>query len=68
MTAAFIQLTKGLLFFITAATAIVCLYAAINAIAVYTNHTVFVSGLAVILMAIAIGPLFCFIAAYGLIY
>ena len=67
MAAFVISLAKGVVFVLLAASAILSLYAATHAMAVYTDVDVFLSGLAMILVGVALGPLFCFIAAYGLV-
>lgn len=68
MLAALEKTALSLAFLLVAASGIVSMYAAVNAFSVYSNLNVFISGLLVILLGIAVGPLFCFIAAYGLVY
>ena len=68
MAAAFISLTKVIVFVIVAASAIVSLYSAVNAMAIYTDVNVFFSGLAIVFFGVFVGPLFSFIAGYGFVY
>ncbi len=68
MTNAFINITKAIVFTVIAASAIVSLYAAVNALSVYTDIDVFLSGLVAIMIGVALGPLFCFIAVYGMVF
>ena len=44
------------------------LYAAVNAAAVYSNVDVFLSGLAMIVIGVVLGPFFCFVAVYGMVF
>ncbi len=67
MSSFVINLAKATLFGLVAMSAIVSLYSAINAIAVYSDHSVFVGGLAMVIAGVVINPLFCFIATYGLV-
>ena len=67
MANAIIQFTKILVFLIVSASGIVALYAAIDAASVATDHSVFVAGMVIVLIGIAIGPLFCFIAVFGFV-
>ena len=62
-----ISLAKVLVLAIVAISAIVSMYQATNAVAVYTEHTVFTSGLMMVVTAVLVNPLFCFIANYGLV-
>ena len=41
---------------------------AVTATVVYTDLNVFVAGIGIVVIAIVLGPLFCFFAAYGLVY
>ena len=68
MAAVIINATKAIVFLVVGASAIVSMYAAINATSIYTNIDVFFSGLLVIAIGVLLGPLFCFIAGYGMIY
>ena len=63
-----LTLPKMLLLGIVAISAIVSMYGATNAIAVYSDHSVFVSGLMMVAAAVLVNPLFCFIANYGLMH
>ena len=68
MDTAVINIAKLAVFLVVTASVIVSLYAAVNAAAVATDVNVFVSGLAVIVVGVVLGPLFCFFAAYGLVF
>ena len=68
MASAIINVVKGLVFLIVAASGIVSLYAAVNAASIYTNLSVFVAGLLVIVTGVVVAPFFCFVAAYGMVY
>ncbi len=68
MAAAIITVARFTAFAIIAASAIVTLYAAVDAMAVYTDLSVFTAGLLILVCAVVAGPFFCFIAGYGLVY
>ena len=68
MAAAFINLTKVIVFVVVAASAILSLYSAVNAMAIYTDVNVFFSGIILVFVGVLMAPLFCFIAGYGFVY
>ena len=68
MASAIISLVKVAVFTIVVASGIVSLYAAVDAMSVYTDLNVFTAGLLVIVCAIVVAPLFCFVAGYGMVY
>lgn len=67
MSSFIISTTRVLLFAIVATSAIVSLYSAMNAVAVYTDHSSFTGGMLMIVAGVAINPLFCYVATYGLV-
>ena len=67
MASLIIAVARLLVLGLVAMSAIVSMYAATNAVAVYTNHTVFTSGLMMVAAGALVNPLFCFLATYGLL-
>ncbi len=68
MASLIIKFAKVVVFLAVVASAMVSLYSAVDAMAVHTDLSVFTSGLLVIIVGVPVGPLFCFVAGYGLVY
>ncbi len=67
MASAIIAIAKSVVFLAVSVSAIVSLYAAMDAMAVYTDVNLFACGFLLIVIGVVLGPLFCFFAAYGLV-
>ena len=67
MTSLVVNIAKLLLLLLVVGCAILSFYAAVNAINIHSGHNVFLSGIVAIGLAALLNPIFCFVAAWGMI-
>lgn len=67
MAAFIINAAKVVAFLTVSLSAIVSMYSAVNAVAIHSNFNVFFSGLLTVVSGVIFGPLFCYIAGYGMV-
>lgn len=68
LTSLVYNVARALVFCLVVACAIWAMYVATDAISVYSNYDVMISGAVAILLLALLNPLFCFICAYGMLY